>query len=169
MTSVFSVLSLILHLAHHIAKFKRSCCKTFAAKRTFTLKAHCAVSSVNWDREFCLCCGVRRSLTSIRKSNGLRTEPCGTPALRLISVEEKLLMLTCMIWPTRKSESQRVILVGRSSLEYFIPESIVPNIVKSFFDVKKSSYYMISSVKASHDGLEQSKVVVISKLSSSEA
>ena len=49
---VFSGFSLILHLARHIAKFKRSCCKNFAAKRTFKLKAHCAVSSANWDREF---------------------------------------------------------------------------------------------------------------------
>ena len=39
--------SLILHLAHHIAKFRRSCCKNFATKRTFKLKAHCAVPSVN--------------------------------------------------------------------------------------------------------------------------
>ena len=27
--------SLILHLAHHVAKFRRSCCKSFVAKRTF--------------------------------------------------------------------------------------------------------------------------------------
>ena len=67
---VFSEFSLILHLAHHIAKFKRPCCKSFAAKRTFKLKVHCAVSSANWDSELCL-----------RKSNGLRTEPCGPPAL----------------------------------------------------------------------------------------
>ena len=54
-------------------------------------------------------------------------------------------------------------------MEYFIPQSIVPNIVKSFLDVKKSSYYMLSSVKAFHDGLGQSKEVVIGRLSSSEA
>ena len=47
-------------LAHHIAKFRRSCCKHFAAKRTFKLKAHC---TVNWKNEFCLWCGVGRSLT----------------------------------------------------------------------------------------------------------
>ena len=52
----FFKFSLILNLAHHIANFRRSCCKSFAAKRTFTLKAHCAVSSANWDREFV--CGV---------------------------------------------------------------------------------------------------------------
>ena len=34
-TLVFSGFSLILHLAHHIAKFRKSCCKNFAAKRTF--------------------------------------------------------------------------------------------------------------------------------------
>ena len=61
-TLVFSGFTLILHLAHHIAKFRRSCCKSFAAKHTFKLKAHCAVSSANWEREFCLWCGVGRSL-----------------------------------------------------------------------------------------------------------
>ena len=42
-TLAFSGFSLILHLAYHIAKLRRSCCKSFAAKRTFRLKAHCAV------------------------------------------------------------------------------------------------------------------------------
>ena len=55
-TLAFSRLSLILHLAHHIANFRRSCCKSFAA-------AHCAISSANRDKEFCLWCGVGRSLT----------------------------------------------------------------------------------------------------------
>ena len=36
-TLVFSGFSLILHLAHHIASFRRSCCKSFAAKPTFKL------------------------------------------------------------------------------------------------------------------------------------
>ena len=58
----FSGFSLIIYLAHHIAKFRRSCCKSFAAKCTFKLKTHCAVSSANWNSEFCLWCGVR-SLT----------------------------------------------------------------------------------------------------------
>ena len=40
-TLVFSRFSLILHLAHHIAKFRRSCCKSLAVKHTFKLKAHC--------------------------------------------------------------------------------------------------------------------------------
>ena len=42
---------------------------------------------------------------------------------------------------------------GKVQLKYFILESIVSNIIKSFFDVKKSSCYMFSSVKAFHDGL----------------
>ena len=37
-TLVFSGLSLILHLAHHVANFRRSCCKRFAANLTFRLK-----------------------------------------------------------------------------------------------------------------------------------
>ena len=55
-TLVFSGLSLILHLAHHIAKFRRSCCKSFAAICMFRMKAHCAVSSANWAESFV--CGV---------------------------------------------------------------------------------------------------------------
>ena len=51
-TLAFLGFSLILHLAHHIDKFRRSCYKHFAAKRPFKLKAHCAVSSPDWDREF---------------------------------------------------------------------------------------------------------------------
>ena len=54
MTLVFSGLSFILHLAHHFASFRRSFCKRFAAKRTFILAAHRAVSSANSDFEFCL-------------------------------------------------------------------------------------------------------------------
>ena len=44
-----------------------------------------------------------------------RTEPCGTPALGLIWPEKELFTLTGMSRPTRKSESQRVILVERSN------------------------------------------------------
>ena len=61
-TLVFSGLSLILHLAHHAANFRRSCCKRFAANLTLRLKAHCAVSSANWESQFCLWCGGGRSL-----------------------------------------------------------------------------------------------------------
>ena len=62
-TLFFSEFSLILHLAHLIAKFRGSCLKSFNAKRTFNLKVHCAVLSANWDSEFRLWCGIGRSLT----------------------------------------------------------------------------------------------------------
>ena len=62
-TLVLSELSLILHFTHHSAKFRRSVCKSFATKCTFKLKAHYAVSLANWISEFCLWCGVGRSLT----------------------------------------------------------------------------------------------------------
>ena len=52
---------------------------------TFLLAAHKAVSSANWD--FVFCCGEDlKSLTYIRKSNGLRTELCETPAISLVSI-----------------------------------------------------------------------------------
>ena len=54
MTLVFSGLSFILYLAHHFASFLRSFCKSFVANYTFLLVAHRAVSSANWDFEFCL-------------------------------------------------------------------------------------------------------------------
>ena len=59
-TLVSSGLNLILHLAHHIAKFRRSCSKSFAVKRTFQLKAHNATSAANWvsDLFAVWCCEV---------------------------------------------------------------------------------------------------------------
>ena len=113
MTSVFSGFSFIFHLAHHFASFHRFLCKSFAANCTFLLAAHRAVSSGNWDFEFCLWSGFGKSSMYIRKSNGLRTEPCGTTATGLILLERKPFTLICITQPTRKSESQRVILVGR--------------------------------------------------------
>ena len=58
-----------------------------------------------------------------QESKGLSTEPCGTPALGFIWLEKKPFMLTCVIWPTRKPESQDVILVGRSNWKilYLMP------------------------------------------------
>ena len=53
-TLVFSGFSFILHLVHHVAKFRRYCCKSFPAECMFKLKAYCVVSSANWDKEFCL-------------------------------------------------------------------------------------------------------------------
>ena len=46
-TLVFTGLSLILHLAHHIASFRRACYKSFAAICMFRLKAHGACSIIS--------------------------------------------------------------------------------------------------------------------------
>ena len=117
MTLVFSGLSFILHLAHHFANFCRSLRKSFAVNCTFLPEVHRAVSSANWDFEFCMWSGFGKSMTYIRKSNGLRAELCRTPAMGLILSERKQFTLTWKTRPTRKSESQRVILVGTSSMK----------------------------------------------------
>ena len=84
MTLAFSGFIFILHLTRHFANFRRSLRNSFAANCTFLLAAHRAVSSENWDFEFCLWGGFGKSLTYIRKSNGLRTEPFETPPMGLI-------------------------------------------------------------------------------------
>ena len=56
-------------------------CNLFAAGDAFLLLAHRPVSSANWDLEFRWCFGSDMLLTYIRNSNGLSTEPQGTPAL----------------------------------------------------------------------------------------
>ena len=86
MTLVFSGFYFILYVAHHFANFRRSLCNSFAANCTFLLAAHRAVSSANWDFEF--------YLWWVLVSNGLRTEPCGTPAMGLILSERKPFTLT---------------------------------------------------------------------------
>ena len=63
--------------------------ESFAASCTFLLVAHRAMSSANWDFEFVCGEDFGKSLTYIRKSIGLRTEPCGTPAMGLILSERK--------------------------------------------------------------------------------
>ena len=81
MTFVFSGFSFILHLAHHLASLPRSLCRYSAAKPIILLTAHWPASSANCDLLVWWWVGFGMSLTWIRKSNGLRFEPCGTPAL----------------------------------------------------------------------------------------
>ena len=52
--------------------------------------------------------------------------------------------------------------------ENIIPESIVPNIVESFFYVKKSSQYMFSPVETFHNGLGKPEEIIIGRLILSE-
>ena len=74
-----------------------------------------------------------------QESNGLRTEPCGTPALGLIWLEKKLFTLTCISRPTRKSESQRVILVGRSSWKILYQSPLCQTLSKAFSTSRKAA------------------------------
>ena len=53
---------------------------------------------------------------------------------------------------------------GKVKHENFIPESIVPNIVESFFDIKKRSHYRFSPVKTFHNRLGKPEEMIISRL-----
>ena len=81
MTFVFSGFRFILHLAHHFASLSRSLCRYSAVKSIFLLTAHWPASSANCDLLVWWWLGFGMPLTWIRKSNGLRLEPCETPAL----------------------------------------------------------------------------------------
>ena len=48
---VFTGSVLIPHLAHHIAKFRRPCCKSFARMQNVCLDGR--PIAANWDKEFC--------------------------------------------------------------------------------------------------------------------
>ena len=48
-----------------------------------------------------------------QKSNGSGLNPVETPTLGFIWLDKKPFTLTCITQPTKKSESQRAILVGR--------------------------------------------------------
>ena len=53
MTLIFLEFNFILHLAHHFANFRRSLREGFVPNCTFLLAIHIAMSSANWDFEFC--------------------------------------------------------------------------------------------------------------------
>ena len=74
-----------------------------------------------------------------RKSNGLRTEPCGTPAKGLILSERKPFTLTWIMRPTRKLESQRVILVGRSSMKILYLSPLCQTLSKAFSTSRRAA------------------------------
>ena len=72
----------------------------------------------------------------------------------LILSDKKPFTLTFTTGPTKKSTEATEAKAtchfgGRVRHKNSMPESIVPNIIKSFFDVKKHSYYVFSSVKLS--------------------
>ena len=123
--------------------------KSFTANCTFLIAAHRAVSSGNWDFEFCLWWGFGKSLTYIRKSNGLRTEPCGTPGMGLILSERKPFTLTWLSRTTRKSESQHVTLVGRSSMKILYLSPLCQTLSKAFSTSRKAATTRSSLLKLS--------------------
>ena len=113
--------------------------------------AHRAVSSANWDFEFCLWWGFGKSLTYIRKKNELRTERFGTPAMGLILSERKPFTLTWITRSTRKSESQRVILVGRSSMKILYLSPLCQTLSKALSTSRKAAITCSPLMKLSMD------------------
>ena len=57
---------------------------------------------------------------------------------------------------------------GKVKHENLIPESIVSNIVKSFFYVKKSSHYMFSPLETLNNELGKPEVLIIGRIILSE-
>ena len=43
----------------------------------------------------------------------------------------------------------------------FVPESIVPNIVKCFLDIWEGRYNMFALIETLHDGLRETKKVIV--------
>ena len=59
--------------------------------------------------------------------------------LGFIWLEKKLFMLSCMIRPTRKSEIQRVILVGRSNWNILYLSPLCKTLSKAFSTSRKAA------------------------------
>ena len=75
---------------------------------------------------------ICKSLMYIRKSNGLTTEPCVTPAMGLILSDKKPSKLTWITRPTRISDSQCGILMERSSTKILYQSSLHLTLSKAF-------------------------------------
>ena len=48
-------------------------------------------------------------------------------------------------------------LDGQIQLVNFVPESIVPNTVECFLDIKEGSYYMLAPIEAFHNCLRETE------------
>ena len=90
-------------------------------------------------RENFVCGVVWKIVDVIRKSNGLRTEPCGTPALGFIWLDMNPFTLTCIRRPTKKSKSQRVILVGRSNWNILYLSALCQTLPNAFSMSRKTA------------------------------
>ena len=74
-----------------------------------------------------------------QEKNRLRTEPCGIPTLGFTWWEKKLFTLTCITRPTRKSESQCVILVGRSNWKILNLSPLCETLSNAFLTSRKAA------------------------------
>ena len=75
-----------------------------------------------------------------QESNGLRTEPCGTPALWFFGlIGNHSFKLTCITRPTEKSESQCVILVGKSNWNILYLSPLCQTLSKAFSTSRKAA------------------------------
>ena len=71
-------------------------------------------------------------------------------------------------WANEKIRDPTCHFGGKVKQEGFIPESIVSNMVESFFYVKKSSHYMFSPLETFHNGLGKPEEMIVSRLILSE-
>ena len=63
-----------------------------------------------------------------------------------------------MYYSSNKKVRERPTELGvQIKLINHIPESIVPNIVECFLNIKEGCYYMFSLIEAFHDGLGETK------------
>ena len=144
-----------------VANFRRSPSKSYPADCKFLIATHGAVLSEDWNSEFCLWWGFGKSLTYIRKSNRLGTKPCGTPAMGLILSERKPFTLA---WITRKLESQRVILVGRSRIQILHLSPLCQTLSKTFSTSRKTATTCSPLLKLSITEWESLEEMIIGRL-----
>ena len=101
------------------------------------------------------------SLTKIRKCNGLRFELYGIPALGVCFWRHETFYFDLYDSPYREIGQPSAELGGQIKLVNFVPEFIVPTIVKDFLNINEGRYYMFISVEAFHNGLAETKKVVV--------
>ena len=83
------------------------------------------------------------------EDDGLRTEPCGIPALGLIWLDMKPFMLTCIKRQTSKSKNQRVTLVERLSMNISYLSSLCQTLLTAFYISRKVTTTWYSLLKFS--------------------
>ena len=91
---VFGTLRIISLSRHHSQKFFKSASRRLHIEGTLGPEVYRVASSANSSKiQYLMCCG--KSLIYIIKSNGPKTEPCGTPARISLLLDSLLEILTC--------------------------------------------------------------------------